>query len=247
MQKPSPEPQIGSRTISRVLYHLALAGGMATVIPLGAQLPVPSSNLPGSVDRADPLPYLVLLRTGLAELVTSPCRLVGSYPTVSPLPPEGGGLLSVALSEDHSPWALPSVLPCEARTFLSVRHAETRRTRRQSIRLPKTQKLFGVVRHFISRLVGLFIEVLHPVNQALTVGAVDDLMASLQFNECLRGDHDPATGTDPGSHGYDHGMGQTATDELIAIKDGTRHSGTSFGTHLSQLIQTLAGLSLIHI
>lgn len=111
MQKPSPEPQIGSRTISRVLYHSALAGGMATVIPLGAQLPVPSSNLPGSVDRADPLPYLVLLRTGLAELVTSPCRLVGSYPTVSPLPPEGGGLLSVALSEDHSPWALPSVLP----------------------------------------------------------------------------------------------------------------------------------------
>ena len=187
MQKPSPEPQIGSRTISRVLYHSALAGGMATVIPLGAQLPVPSSNLPGSVDRADPLPYLVLLRTGLAELVTSPCRLVGSYPTVSPLPPEGGGLLSVALSEDHSPWALPSVLPCEARTFLSVRHAETRRTRRQSIRLPKTQKLFGVVRHFISRLVGLFVEVLHPVNQALTVGAIDDLMASLQFNERLRG------------------------------------------------------------
>ena len=88
MQKPSPEPQIGSRTISRVLYHSALAGGMATVIPLGAQLPVPSSNLPGSVDRADPLPYLVLLRTGLAELVTSPCRLVGSYPTVSPLPPK---------------------------------------------------------------------------------------------------------------------------------------------------------------
>ena len=177
MQKSSPEPQIGSRTISRVLYHSALAGGMATVIPLGAQLPVPSSNLPGSVDRADPLPYLVLLRTGLAELVTSPCRLVGSYPTVSPLPPEGGGLLSVALSEDHSPWALPSVLPCEARTFLSVRHAETRRTRRQSIRLPKTQKLFGVVRHFISRLVGLFVEVLHPVNQALTVGAIDGLPA----------------------------------------------------------------------
>ena len=93
---------------------------MATVIPLGAQLPVPSSNLPGSVDRADPLPYLVLLRTGLAELVTSPCRLVGSYPTVSPLPPEGGGLLSVALSEDRSSWMLSSIPPCEARTFLPV-------------------------------------------------------------------------------------------------------------------------------
>ena len=90
MQKPSPELQIGSRTISRVLYHPILTDGMATVIPLGAQLPVPSSNLPGSVDRADPLPYLVLLRTGLAELVTSPCRLVGSYPTVSPLPASQG-------------------------------------------------------------------------------------------------------------------------------------------------------------
>lgn len=29
-----------------------------------------------------------------------------------------GGLLSVALSGDHSPWELPSVLPCGARTFL---------------------------------------------------------------------------------------------------------------------------------
>ena len=62
-----------------------------------------------------------------------------------------------------------------------------------------------MVRHFISRLVGLFVEVLHPVNQALTVGAIDDLMASLQFNERLRGNHDPATGTDPGSHGYGGG------------------------------------------
>jgi len=31
-----------------------------------------------------------------------------------------GGLLSVALSGDRSPWALPSVLPCGARTFLSA-------------------------------------------------------------------------------------------------------------------------------
>ena len=39
-------------------------------------------------------------------------------------------------------------------------------------------------------------------------------------------------------------MGQTAADELITVKDGTRHSGASFGTHLSQLIQTLAGFVL---
>ena len=31
-----------------------------------------------------------------------------------------GGLLSVALAEDHSSWVLPSVLPYEARTFLSI-------------------------------------------------------------------------------------------------------------------------------
>ncbi len=30
--------------------------------------------------------YLVLLRTGFAELAASPRQLVGSYPTVSPLP-----------------------------------------------------------------------------------------------------------------------------------------------------------------
>lgn len=37
-----------------------------TVIPLGQQLLAGSSNLPGSVSRADPLPYLVLLQTGHA-------------------------------------------------------------------------------------------------------------------------------------------------------------------------------------
>ena len=100
------------------------------------------------------------------------------------------------------------------------------------------------MRHFISRLIGLFVEVLHPVNQTLTVGAVDDLMAALQFNERLGGDHDPATGTNSGGHGHNHGMGQTAADELIAIKDRTRHSGTCFGTHLGQLIQALTRLIL---
>ena len=87
-------------------------------IPLGVRLPAPSSNLPGRIGRASLLPYLVLLQTGYAEHAASPRHLVGSYPTVSPLPPKGGGLLSVALSEGHPSWGLPSVLPCGARTFL---------------------------------------------------------------------------------------------------------------------------------
>ena len=68
--------------------------------------------------RADRLPDLVLLQTGYAEHAASPRHLVGSYPTVSPLPRMRGGLLSVALSEGRPSWVLPSVLPCGARTFL---------------------------------------------------------------------------------------------------------------------------------
>lgn len=70
--------------------------------------------------RPQTLPYLVLLRTGYAWPDMLPHPPVVSYSTVSPLPsgkPEGG-LLSVALSGDRSPWELPSALPCGARTFL---------------------------------------------------------------------------------------------------------------------------------
>ncbi len=56
-------------------------------IPLGVRLPAPSSNLPGRTGRASLLPYLVLLQTGYAEHAVSPRHLVGSCPTVSPLPP----------------------------------------------------------------------------------------------------------------------------------------------------------------
>ncbi len=98
------------------------------VIHLGRRLPNGSSNLPGSVGRASPLPYLVLLQTGFAWLAVSLRRPVGSYSTLSPLPAAeaAGGLLSVALSRDRSLWALPSVLPCEARTFLpAVRRGDS--------------------------------------------------------------------------------------------------------------------------
>src|SRR5690348_1741499 len=58
--------------------------------------------------------YAVLLRTGFGEPTPSPAPLVGSYPTVSPLPAtprpacagaraSAGGLLSVPLSVDSRP------------------------------------------------------------------------------------------------------------------------------------------------
>ena len=75
----------GSRPVSRVL-----SCGMPheATIPLGVRLPAPSSNLPGRIGRASLLPYLVLLQTGYAEHAVSPRHLVGSYSTVSPLPPQ---------------------------------------------------------------------------------------------------------------------------------------------------------------
>jgi len=50
--------------------------------------------------------YLALLRVGFTEPPMSPPALVSSYLTVSPLPPEGGGLLSVALSLGSPPLAV---------------------------------------------------------------------------------------------------------------------------------------------
>ena len=67
-------------------------------------------------------PYLVLLLAGLAWPGRSPARPVSSYLTLSPLPPAEteGGLLSVALARGHPRWALPSTMPCGARTFLPM-------------------------------------------------------------------------------------------------------------------------------
>jgi hypothetical protein len=48
---------------------------------------------------------------------------VGSYPTFSPLPPEGGGMFSVALAVHSFLCEFPplswGILPCDVRTFLS--------------------------------------------------------------------------------------------------------------------------------
>ncbi len=58
------------------------------VIHLGAPLPAPSSNQPGSTDGPPlTLPYLVLLLVGFTWHPTSPPNPVSSYLTLSPLPP----------------------------------------------------------------------------------------------------------------------------------------------------------------
>ena len=55
---------------------------------LGRRLPAASCGLPGNVEAGLPvLPYLALLHAGFTELPASPPALVGSYPTVPPLPP----------------------------------------------------------------------------------------------------------------------------------------------------------------
>src|SRR3954454_17330419 len=87
----------------------------------------PLATYPGRWERVTPCPLLVLLQVGFAKPLRSPGALVRSYRTVSPLPdpadpcfaPRSGGLLSVALSAGRPAWALPSTLPCGARTFLN--------------------------------------------------------------------------------------------------------------------------------
>src|SRR5512142_3415741 len=69
------------------------------IIYLGPRLPEGSCDLPGSLGRAvltplrGTLPYVVLLQAGFSKRSRSPGSLVGSCPTVSPLPRYRGGLL----------------------------------------------------------------------------------------------------------------------------------------------------------
>ncbi len=88
------------RLIRRVLFTGRFHDTGWTAISLGTTLPQPSSGLPGNGTGSPIVPCLALLRTRFTEPTASPRPLVGSYPTVSPLPGAHapGGLLSVALS-----------------------------------------------------------------------------------------------------------------------------------------------------
>src|SRR3984893_17741120 len=101
------------------------AGGRPSISTRRSRRPL--ATYPGRWERVTPCPLLVLLQVGFTEPLRSPGALVRSYRTVSPLPDSdfaawSGGLLSVALSAGHPAWALPSTLPCGARTFLNPEH-----------------------------------------------------------------------------------------------------------------------------
>lgn len=87
-----------SRSISRILYSSRLTG-RARTIPLRYVSPHTSSNLPGLRRGNAPCvtPIWSCFWWGLPYLSITG-RVVRSYRTVSPLLPEGSGLLSVALS-----------------------------------------------------------------------------------------------------------------------------------------------------
>ena len=90
--------------VSRVLFPGRVTPPRAMSIHLGMPLPTPSSNQPGGT--SGPLltpPYLVLLLTGFTWHPASPPNPVSSYLTLSPLPTEAGGLLSVALFPGVTP------------------------------------------------------------------------------------------------------------------------------------------------
>jgi hypothetical protein len=134
---PKDDARLASRTVSRVLYPSSfntLEAGRMAAIHLGPRLLEASSDQPeGGPGR--PLPsYLVLLRAGFTQSFRPPEGDEGSFLTEGPAGhPAAGALLPHrftltptnrgGLSLWHFPsrrraWALPSALPCGARTFL---------------------------------------------------------------------------------------------------------------------------------
>ena len=113
-----------------------MKGRGATTISLGRRLPGASSSRPGrnnETGRFVPKPAvprrrldrtsscLALLPMGFTEPDRSPGLLVSSYLTVSPLPAERTPRAVCFLWHFPWPrgrWALPTIAPCGARTFL---------------------------------------------------------------------------------------------------------------------------------
>ena len=93
-------------------------------IDLGRPLPGASCGLPGrQTRRATSPPLFGLAPDGVCRATSVAGGAVGSYPTFSPLPAPHKGPLAVCFLW-HFPsgfpaWALPSILPCGARTFLA--------------------------------------------------------------------------------------------------------------------------------
>ena len=112
--------------VSRVLFATGVTSDRAAVIPLGRASPRASCGLPrGSGGQPSNAPLRGLAPNGVCRAATVTDRAVGSYPTVSPLP--DGTEVSPAVSRflwhfpgGHPHRALPGILPCGARTFLST-------------------------------------------------------------------------------------------------------------------------------
>ena len=117
-----------SRPLSRVLS--------GTVIPLGAALPLRSSNLAGYDASHIMAPCLVLLRMGFSLPQSVAACAVRSYRTFSPLPvPCGHGHRRFCslfhFPSPHDARPLAGILLCGARTFLPAASP----ARRLSVRL----------------------------------------------------------------------------------------------------------------
>ncbi|SCG45755.1 hypothetical protein GA0070213_103159 [Micromonospora humi] len=106
-------------------------GAPAAAIHLGLPSPAGSSGLPADIGRAalkrlrgssscGDGPFLALLRVGFTEPPRSPGVLVGSYPTVSPLPSRDGPAVCFLwhCPAGHPGLPLATTLPCGVRTFL---------------------------------------------------------------------------------------------------------------------------------
>ena len=90
------------------------------IIYLGLSLPKGSSDLPESRPGRSIALYLVLLRMGFTCALSVTRQAVVSYTAFPPLPHKGGGLFLLHWSGSHLHRTLSGILPCEARTFLTV-------------------------------------------------------------------------------------------------------------------------------
>ncbi|GAB3598470.1 hypothetical protein GCM10027446_28780 [Angustibacter peucedani] len=119
-----------SQPVRRVLSPRRVAPARVATIHLDVLLPARSSGLPGSSGGPPSnAPCLTLLRVGFAEPPPSPGVLVVSYTTVSPLLDRRTGRAVCSLwhcPAGHPGWALPTTLPCGARTFLGTGEPVTR-------------------------------------------------------------------------------------------------------------------------
>src|SRR5690606_7020245 len=104
-----------------------LAATRWAAIHLGLPSPAGSSGLPAGIGRAilkrlrgpPQRPFLALLRVGFAEPPRSPEVLVGSYPTVSPLPAVRPAVCFLwHFPAGHPGLLLATTLPYGVRTFL---------------------------------------------------------------------------------------------------------------------------------